>query len=90
MLAKEIEVGKSYRCIVSQKLQVVKITGVSPYKGWTAVNEATGRQITIRSAGKLRPLEAPLTLCKEHGTKSCGVCYREGKEFTNQKCFTLF
>jgi hypothetical protein len=37
-------------------LAKVRITGESPYGGWRGTNLATGREIRIRSAARLRRL----------------------------------
>jgi hypothetical protein len=68
MKLKDIAVGNRYHAKVSGRLQVVRVTDLkeippaawSTRKAWRtlihAVNEATGRTITIRSAQRLRPL----------------------------------
>jgi hypothetical protein len=59
----EIQVGGRYTAKVSGKIQVVRVIEVRdvPASGWSraktqieAVNEATGRRITIRSPQRLR------------------------------------
>jgi len=50
----EIENGKTYAAKVSEILAPVTIRGENPDGGWDAVNEATGRQVRIRSAQRLR------------------------------------
>ncbi|HZT32788.1 MAG TPA: hypothetical protein VFA33_23070 [Bryobacteraceae bacterium] len=50
----EIEVGNTYIAKVSGALAKVRITGESPYGGWVGRNLATGREIRIRSAARLR------------------------------------
>jgi len=50
----DVQIGSTYIAKVSGMLVTVRITGTSPYGGWYAVNLATGRQIRIRSAARLR------------------------------------
>ena len=50
----EIEVGTTYIAKVSGVLAKVRITGESPYGGWRGKNLATGREVRIRSAARLR------------------------------------
>jgi hypothetical protein len=63
MKLKDVEVGGRYVAKVSGRMQVVRITDVrtesSPLTGrerttFVAINEATGRRVTIRSAQRLR------------------------------------
>lgn len=54
MTANQIEVGSYYVAKISNKITVVKILEVSPYKGWNAENAVTGRAVRIKTAGKLR------------------------------------
>jgi hypothetical protein len=65
---KDIEVGGSYHAKVSGTLVVVRVVEIKqippayrqPNGNWRtiiyAVNEATGRRITVRSPQRLRPL----------------------------------
>ncbi len=50
----QVEVGTTYIVKVSGVLAKVRITGESPYGGWNGRNLATGREIRIRSAARLR------------------------------------
>ena len=50
----EIQIGNTYIAKVSGVLAKVRITGESPYGGWRGKNLATGREIRIRSAARLR------------------------------------
>jgi hypothetical protein len=50
----EVEIGTTYVVKVSGVLAKVRITGESPYGGWRGKNLATGREIRIRSAARLR------------------------------------
>jgi hypothetical protein len=62
MLGKDIQIGQCYHAKVSGKIQVVKITAKrehwTPRQGmrdyWTAINTATGREIKIISAQRIR------------------------------------
>ena len=54
MKKSEIEVGTTYIAKVSGVLAKVRITGESPYGGWRGKNLATGREVRIRSAARLR------------------------------------
>lgn len=63
MKLKDIEIGGRYVAKVSGKLQVVRIldlrSSCDPFSGrerttFMAVNESTGRRITIRSPQRLR------------------------------------
>ena len=50
----EVEIGTTYIAKVSGVLAKVRITGPSPYGGWVGKNLATGREVRIRSAARLR------------------------------------
>ena len=50
----EVQIGSTYIVKVSGVLAKVRITGESPYGGWHGKNLATGREIRIRSAARLR------------------------------------
>lgn len=50
----QVKIHGRYLAKVSGGLSVVKITGESPYGGWDATNETTGRSVRIRSAQRLR------------------------------------
>jgi hypothetical protein len=63
MLGKNVVIGQCYRAKVSGQIQTVRITGKYErfvglkYKGldaWTAINMATGREVKILSAQRLR------------------------------------
>ena len=54
MKKSEIEVGTTYIAKVIGVLAKVRITGESPYGGWRGKNLATGREVRIRSAARLR------------------------------------
>jgi len=55
----EIEIGETYVAKVSGKLTRVRVTSKSGYGGWCAINTATGREIRIRTAGRLRKPALP-------------------------------
>lgn len=50
----DVKIGGKYRAKISGKLTVVSIDCESRYGGWDATNVATGRQVRIRTAAKLR------------------------------------
>lgn len=54
MKKSEVVIGEEYIAKVSGRIATVKITGASPDGGWRGVNVATGREIRIRSASRLR------------------------------------
>lgn len=54
MKQNEIKIGGIYVAKVTNKLTEVRITGVSQYGGWDAVNTATNKTIRIKSAQRLR------------------------------------
>ena len=63
MKLSELEVGGRYTAKVSGRVQVVRVVAINevPASRWSraktsieAVNEATGRRITLRSAQRLR------------------------------------
>jgi hypothetical protein len=50
----QVQVGITYIVKVSGVLAKVRITSESPYGGWRGTNLATGREVRIRSAARLR------------------------------------
>lgn len=54
MRKQDVTIGDEYVVKVSGKLVRVKITGESPYGGWDGRNLETGRDVRIRTAGRLR------------------------------------
>lgn len=54
MKKNEVEIGGVYVAKISGRLTHVRITAVSQYGGWDAVNVNTNREVRIRSAAKLR------------------------------------
>jgi hypothetical protein len=50
----DVVLGQVYAVKVSGRIQPVRLVSESPYGGWVGKNEATGRQIRIRTAAKLR------------------------------------
>jgi len=54
MKKNEVKVGSAYLAKVSDKVVPVRITGTSGHGGWEAVNEATGKEVRIKSAQRLR------------------------------------
>ena len=54
MKRQDVQIGSSYIVKVSGVLAKVRITDESPYGGWVGRNLATGREVRIRSAARLR------------------------------------
>ena len=54
MKRQDVQIGSTYIAKVSGVLAKVRITGESPFGGWVGRNLATGREIRIRSAARLR------------------------------------
>ena len=52
----EVQIGQVYTAKVSGNLAPVRIDSESRFGGWNATNTATGRQIRVKSAAKLRGL----------------------------------
>ena len=50
----DVQIGKQYIAKISGKLTTVRLTNVSQYGGWDAVNIGTGRAVRILTAAKLR------------------------------------
>lgn len=50
----DVKIGSTYEAKISDKLVPVRLIGESAFGGWNAVNEATGRNVRIKSAAKLR------------------------------------
>jgi len=50
----EVHIGSTYIAKVSGVLAKVRITAESPCGGWRGTNLATGREVRIRSAARLR------------------------------------
>ena len=60
----DVQIGAVYTAKVSGRLTHVRITGTCDYGGWVGINVATGREIRIRGAQRLRrevtaPVVAP-------------------------------
>ena len=54
MKKQDVQIGSTYIVRVSGTLAKVRINGESPYSGWRGTNLATGREVRIRSAARLR------------------------------------
>lgn len=54
MVKKDVVVGNTYKVKVSGVVVPVKITQEAAQGGWWGKSEKTGRQIRIKTAGKLR------------------------------------
>jgi len=77
----EVQVGGRYTAKVSGKVQVVRITEIREVPGskWSraktqieAVNEATGRRITIRSPQRLRRAAGGCEFCSAAFNRPAG------------------
>jgi len=55
-----VNIGTTYVVKVSGKLTRVRITGESPHGGWSGTNLATGREIRIQTAARLRSEAKPV------------------------------
>ena len=58
----DVIIGQRYAAKVSGKIAHVRIVRESPYGGWDAINVATGRQVRIKTAARLRYNVAPLVI----------------------------
>jgi hypothetical protein len=54
MTKREVIIGGRYSAVVSGVPAMVRLTAESPYGGWDAVNERTGRKVRIKTAARLR------------------------------------
>ncbi len=54
MQKQNVRIGATYVVKVSGNLTKVRITRESPNGGWYGTNQATGREIRIRTAARLR------------------------------------
>lgn len=54
MKQNDVQVGREYVAKVSDKMTTVKIIGESRHGGWDAVNTATGKNVSIKNASRLR------------------------------------
>ena len=54
MKKQDVQIGSTYIARVSGLLAKVRITAESPYGGWRGQNLATGREVRIRTAARLR------------------------------------
>lgn len=59
MLKKDVQVGATYVVKVSGKTAGVKIVAEHHLGGWLGRNIATGRDIRVRTAARLRRLVSP-------------------------------
>ena len=61
MRKSEVHIGGRYVAKVSGNLTIIRLTSESPYGGWNAVNERTGKEVRVRTAARLRyPAKKPL------------------------------
>lgn len=84
MKAKDVlGVGHTYIVKVSGHLVPVKLMSISPYGGWIGRNTVTGREIRIRTAGKLRrEVLPPVTTAPSSVTSRC-TCSHSWNEHTS-------
>lgn len=54
MKKKDVRIGDTYLAMVSSQPVPVKIVKESPFGGWIGKNENTGREVRIKTAGRLR------------------------------------
>ena len=54
MKKQDVQIGSTYIVKVSGVLTRVRITAESPHGGWRGTNLATGREVRLRSAARLR------------------------------------
>jgi hypothetical protein len=54
MKKRDVTLGQVYAVKVSGAIQKVRVVAESPYGGWVGKNLATGREVRIRTAGRLR------------------------------------
>ena len=54
MIKKDVEIGGYYVAKVSGNKVPIRIDSESPYGGWLATNLKTGREVRVRTAGRLR------------------------------------
>ncbi len=54
MKKRDVRINGTYIVKVSNKLAKVRIIDESPYGGWIGVNQMTGREVRIKTAGRLR------------------------------------
>jgi len=59
MRKKDVSIGGKYLAKVSGARVMIQILGESQFGGWDAKNLATGRQIRIKTAGRLTDPNAP-------------------------------
>lgn len=60
MRAKDVVIGQVYAARVAGKRTLVRIDRESPYsgtKGWIGTNVKTGREVRIKTAGRLTPVD---------------------------------
>jgi hypothetical protein len=76
MKKNEVQIGAKYIVKVSGNLVPVKITSESQYGGWYGKNTVTGREVRIKTAGKLRrPVPAPYECTDKTCTGECGKAH---------------
>lgn len=88
MRKQDVTIGGTYKAKVSNQKVLVRILRESPYGGWDARNEKTGRTVRIRTAGRLtavqqttpKPAPTKQTIPTQHQSRCPGcscTTYRE-------------
>lgn len=54
MRKQDVQIGGVYLAKVSGQIVSVRIVAESPYGGWNGINTATGREVRIKTAARLR------------------------------------
>jgi len=81
MTKRDVKVGSTYTAKVSGRLAHIRITGMSPYGGYDAVNVATGRAIRLRTAGRLRSEVEPINRLEYiRSLRMAGQSYEQARD----------
>jgi len=54
MKKSQVKIGETYAVKVSGVIQPVKVIEEFPRGGWVGINRRTGREVRIKTAGRLR------------------------------------
>ena len=77
MTKSNVQIGSTYIVKVSQKLAKVRLTREHDRGGWYGTNLATGREIRIRTAARLRSEAKPAQ----------GISYDEARQIVDKTEF---
>ena len=81
MTKRDIKVGSTYTGKVSGRLAHIRIDGIAPSGGYYATNVATGRQIRLRTAGRLRSLVEPINRLEYiRSLRAAGLSYEQARD----------